>query len=141
MILISADRKIAGKTMLCLQEKDGRFPSTVEVYRPENIELTCTRSGLFTDSTYNYWVKKVLSEAIPQDQKSLFLADSFAPHKNKENYVACETEDDLFEFRINPPSTTHFAQLYLFQSPIEKFVPSYCTHVEDRQPSPVSILA
>jgi len=54
MVLISADGKLADKTLLCLREIGGRFGPEIErrLYRPHNVSLTCTRSGLFTDSIY-----------------------------------------------------------------------------------------
>lgn len=113
--------------MLCLQEKDGRFPN-VDVYRPANIELTCTRSGLFTESIYFYWTQEVLSNSIDQDSKTLYIADSWAPHKNIDNYSTCMTEN--FNLQIIPPSTTAFAQpLDLYFNRQLKNLCRYTVHV------------
>jgi len=112
MVLISADDKLADKTLLCLQEIGGRFGPEVErrLYRPPNIALTCTRSGLSTDSTYKWWVDTVLANNIRPDQKSLFIADSWAPHRNVENYEALVSHGDEFRYEIIPPQTTSMCQ-------------------------------
>jgi len=112
MLLISADGKLADKTLLCLQEIGGRFGPSVErgLYRPPNVSLTCTRSGLFTDSTYKWWVDTILSNHIKHDQKCLFIADSWAPHKNAENYRIFADNDENFKFEIIPPQTTSICQ-------------------------------
>lgn len=110
MYLISADGRLLPKTLLCQQEASGRFGETVmkNLYQPHNIALTCTRSGLFTHSTLKYWVENTLSEFIPRDKKSLLLIDSWAPHRNKENYD-CISERP-FHIKVIPAQTTALAQ-------------------------------
>jgi len=112
MVLISADGKLADKTLLCLREIGGRFGPEIErrLYRPHNVSLTCTRSGLFTDSIYKWWVDTVLASNIKPDQKSLFIADSWAPHRNVENYEALASHGDNFKYEIIPPQTTSICQ-------------------------------
>lgn len=111
MILISADGRIRGKTLVCLQEKDGRFPAgaMATMHKPHNLTVTCTRSGLFTESIFQYWVKEVLSKTIPRDEVSIFIADSWAPHKNLNNYTALETSKEC-RVEIIPAQTTSICQ-------------------------------
>lgn len=110
MIVITADGSVWPKTLLCMKEPNGRFGDHVNatVYRPQNVELTCTRSGKFTSSTFEYWVDTILTHAIPDDEKSLMILDSWAPHKNIQNFSAIEGRN--FELHIVPPGTTPLCQ-------------------------------
>lgn len=110
MILVTADGSIWPKTLLCLKEPTGRFGARVmnSIYKPRNIELTCTRSGKFTSSTFEYWVETILESAVRYDEKCLVLLDSWAPHKNNRLYSSLE--DKNYEVHIIPPGTTALCQ-------------------------------
>lgn len=110
MFLITASGKLCDRTLLCLQEREGRFPPVMKpaLIRPSNVTLTCTRSGLFTGSIYKYWVEEVLSKELPIAEKSLLIVYSWSPHTQESNYCALEGYDVVR--KIIPPNTTSFAQ-------------------------------
>lgn len=110
MFLITASGRLCDRTLLCLQEREGRFPPIMKpaLVKPANVSITCTRSGLFTGSIYKYWVDNILSKELPRDEKSLLIVDSWSPHMQDSNYSSL-AEYDMIR-KIIPANTTSFAQ-------------------------------
>lgn len=57
MPILGMDGKIKGKTLICLQEVNGKFGPIVkqQLIHRSNILLTCSKSGKLTKSHIKWW--------------------------------------------------------------------------------------
>lgn len=95
-----------------MQEKDGEFgPRVKESLRslPENIVLTCTKSGKMSSSSIQFWVNSCLKQEICEN-KSLLIQDSWPGQK--------KIEHTNLKVLTIPPKTTRWIQpldVYFFR--------------------------
>ncbi|CAF3482491.1 unnamed protein product [Rotaria sp. Silwood2] len=67
---------LVGPLFLCLKEESGRLSENVKrnLFKPNNIILTCSKSGKLTSSLVEYWRDEVLKPLI-DNKKYLLISD------------------------------------------------------------------
>ncbi|CAG7733984.1 unnamed protein product [Allacma fusca] len=95
--------EIVGKLLITLQERDGKFgPNVIKKLKiPENVYLTCSKSGKLDKKIVETWVVNCLKPAITSNV--LLLCDSWGGQKDQNLYLEVE---NICQVQVIPPHTT-----------------------------------
>lgn len=90
--IISLDGHLVGPIYLCLQEIDGKMGEAVKkcLFQPDNVIITCSKSGKLTSSLVRYWCENCLIPSI--DEKCLLLSDSYSGQNDPKIYENIRTK-------------------------------------------------
>ena len=77
---------------ICLQEREGQFPSTVDIFRPENVYLVCSSSGKETKQHIREWFDQCFFPMIDRtpESKGLLLHDAWPGFSGKKAFCLPE---------------------------------------------------
>ena len=78
-LIISMSGNLVGSLFLCLKEASGHLGDTIKknLFGPNNIILTCSKSGKITSSLIEDWRDNVLAPII-KDEDYLLISDSWS---------------------------------------------------------------
>jgi ribosomal protein L13E len=128
MPMITASGKVISPMLLCLQEQDGRLPTTLkESIEKEvrekytNICLTVSKSGKLTKTHTEYFARMCLVKSLKrtmlenEDESAhvLLILDSWSGHKDKgifDNVLNDDDTDIQLDLEVIPPQTTSMVQ-------------------------------
>ncbi|CAF1476498.1 unnamed protein product [Adineta ricciae] len=77
--MISLSGKVIGPVFLCLKEPDGRMSDNIKsnLFKADNVVVTCSASGKLTTSLVKYWRDNVFITSIANSSRTLLLSDSW----------------------------------------------------------------
>ena len=77
--MISLSGKVVGPVLLCLKEPTGRTSDNIKnnLFKANNVVITCSASGKLTTSLVEYWRDNVLIPSIACSSRTLLLSDSW----------------------------------------------------------------
>jgi len=96
-----------GPLFLCLKEKNGHMSENIKrnLFKADNVIITCSQSGKLTTSLVEYWVQKVLIPTLG-DRKTLLLSDCWGGQRDNKLYQSLK---NLTRLEI-PKKTTSMIQ-------------------------------
>jgi len=105
--IISLSGHQIGPLFLCLKENNGHMSDNVKrnLFKADNVVITCSQSGKLTTSLVEYWVQNVLIPTL-DDRKSLLLSDCWGGQRDIKLY---ESLKNLTRLEI-PKKTTSMIQ-------------------------------
>jgi hypothetical protein len=105
--IISLSGRQIGPLFLCLKEKNGRMSENIKrnLFKTDNVIITCSQSGKLTTSLVEYWVQNVLIPALG-DRKTLLLSDCWSGQRDNALYQSLK---NLTRLEI-PKKTTSMIQ-------------------------------
>jgi hypothetical protein len=86
--IITMSGYLIGPLFLCLKEQTGRLSNNIQqnLFKPNNIVLTCSKSGKLTGSLVQYWFDHVFEPLIGKN-KCLLLSDCWGAQGADEIYA------------------------------------------------------
>jgi len=78
--MISLSGKVIGPVFLCLKEPGGRMSDNIRsnLFKTNNVVVTCSASGKLTTSLVEYWRDNVLIPSIAESSQILLLSNSWS---------------------------------------------------------------
>ncbi len=105
--IISLSGHQIGPLFLCLKEKNGHMSANIKrnLFKADNVIITCSQSGKLTTSLIEYWIQKVLIPTLG-DRKTLLLSDCWSGQRDNKLYQSLK---NLTRVEI-PKKTTSMIQ-------------------------------
>lgn len=110
MPVISANGVLLSPLFIVLQEAGNQFGPRVSVTmkRPENLYITCSKSGIVTKALMNEWFLEVFLKDEPREKH--LLCDALSTYKDTSVIDSAKSPDQRYHLHIIPQGTTGFVQ-------------------------------
>jgi len=84
-LMISLSDKLVGPVLLCLTEPTGKMSDNIKnnLFKADNVVVTCSASRKLTTSLVQYWSENVLVPPIASSSRILLLSDSWSGQANE----------------------------------------------------------
>ncbi|KYQ47389.1 hypothetical protein ALC60_00240 [Trachymyrmex zeteki] len=107
--ILSMEGKLMSPMMICLQEINGKFPTTIQLPNYENLVIRCSKSGKLDKTLVRDFFQNVFKPTVEQspEKKAVLILDSWGAQKSHELY---QDDNVTVLLKILPEGSTGFMQ-------------------------------